>query len=70
MMTLKEIFATYNIPLLNSDGELRDTIDVIEDMYLILNSQNYLDLKILISTEEPDNNVFQNFRDEIYKKKE
>lgn len=50
-MNLEEIFNLYNISLKNED-QLRNVIDVLEDMYLKLNLEEYQKLMKAISESE------------------
>lgn len=61
-MTLKEIFSKKGISLFNSKGELRNVIDVLEDMYLKLDSREYISLMIEVQEEEKYANIFDDAR--------
>jgi hypothetical protein len=61
-MKLEEIFEMYSIKLIEN-GQTRPLSDVLEDIYLLLTSDTFKFLKKRIASEEPDNNIFQEFRD-------
>lgn len=66
-MNLREIYAQYGIELRNKNGELRNTIDVLEDMFLKLNIQEFLEIHLEIAEEEKYANLFDNERGRSYK---
>lgn len=66
-MSLREIYAQYGIELRNKNGELRNTIDVLEDMFLKLNIQEFLEIHLEIAEEEKYANLFDNERGRSYK---
>jgi hypothetical protein len=61
-MTLEEVFMIYNIPLIENE-KARKLSDILEDMYLRLSGENFEVLKSLIAKEEPENNIFEKFRE-------
>lgn len=66
-MNLREIYAQYGIELRDKNGELRNTIDVLEDMFLKLNIQEFLEIHLEIAEEEKYANLFDNERGRSYK---
>jgi len=66
-MTLEKIFIEYGIELRNSEGDLRNLIDVLEDMYLKLSSFEFTKIMYEISEEEKFNNLFDSARGRAYK---
>jgi len=64
MMTLEQIFSIYNVPL-TENGVSRKLSDVIEDIYLNVTPDKFKDICILIGTEEPENNIFEEFREKF-----
>lgn len=66
-MTLKEIFLKKGISLFNSKGELRNVIDVLEDMYLKLDAREYISLMIEAQEEEKYANIFDDARSREYR---
>jgi len=66
-MNLEKIFQSYNIELKKGD-EYRHPIDIIEDMYLRLNIQEYRSLMELISqTETREGFIFDSARNRPYR---
>lgn len=65
---LKKIFKKYNIDLLDKNGQLRNVIDVLEDMYLKLSPKEFNLLTYEISEEEKYRNIFDEIRNRSYKK--
>lgn len=65
---LSELFAKYGIQLIDAwDGQYRSITDIIEDMYLKLDSRTLVKLFIEIGEEEAfGNNIFQKERDRWY----
>lgn len=66
-MTLEQIFQKYNIELRDSTGELRNSIDLIEDIYLKLNAAELNLLLFEISEEELEANLFDDARGRKYR---
>lgn len=66
-MNLREIYAQYGIELRDKNDELRNTIDVLEDMFLKLNIQEFLEIHLEIAEEEKYANLFDNERGRSYK---
>ena len=66
-MNLEEIYAQYGIELKEKNGELRNTIDVLEDMFLKLSIQEFLAINLEIAEEEKYANLFDNERGRSYK---
>lgn len=65
-MKLEEIFRKYGIELRDSDGVLRNPVDIIEDMYLRLLSVDILAIFNEIMEEEKFRNVFDESRNKPY----
>lgn len=61
-MGLNEIFKKRGIELYNDQGELRNPIDIIEDMYLRLNSLEFTMLMKDIEDEDKYTNIFDKAR--------
>ena len=65
-MGLNEIFKKRGIELYDDQGELRNPIDIIEDMYLKLNSLQFTMLMRDIEEEEKYSNIFDKARGREY----
>jgi hypothetical protein len=66
-MTLEQIFDKYGISLKDSTGEMRNAVDIIEDIYLKLNAAELKFLLFEISEEERDANIFDDARGRKYR---
>lgn len=66
-MSLETIAKKYGITLRDKDGNLRNVVDVLEDMYLKLNLDEFLRLMYEISEEEKYSNIFDEARGRGYK---
>jgi len=66
-MTLKEVIKKYGIEITNSDGTLRNVVDVLEDIYLKLNAKEFVMLMSEIQEEEKDYNLFDEARGRKYR---
>jgi hypothetical protein len=66
-MTLEEVARKYGIELRNCDGDLRNVIDVLEDMFLKLSTAEYLKLMFEISEEEKNYDLFDKARGRKYR---
>lgn len=66
-MTLQEIFSKKGITIFSSNGELRNVVDVLEDMYLKLDVREYISLMTEIQEEEKYVNIFDNARSRKYR---
>jgi len=64
---LERIFEKYGIKLKNSDGSYRMMIDVLEDMYLKLNTNEIKMMFFEMSEDEKYDNIFDNARGRKYK---
>ncbi|MFW5889542.1 MAG: hypothetical protein ACOCUD_04095 [Bacillota bacterium] len=64
---LEDIYAKYGINLRDSNGNLRNVVDVLEDMYLKLNYHEFIKLQYEISEEELRNDIFDDSRGRKYK---
>lgn len=67
IMILEEIFAAYGIQIRNTDGSLRNLIDVLEDMYLKLTPNEFNRIIFEISEEEKYSDIFDQARQRKYK---
>ena len=66
-MKLLEIFAKYGIDL-ERNNEFRHPIDILEDMYLKLNSEEYAKItKLIADAESQEGHVFDITRNRPYK---
>jgi hypothetical protein len=65
-MNLEDIFKKFGIDLLDDKGNLRNLIDVLEDMYLKLNSFDFTKLMYEISEEEQHADIFDKIRGHRY----
>jgi hypothetical protein len=66
-MTLKAVTKKYGIEITNSDGTLRNVVDVLEDIYLKLNAKEFIMLMLEIQEEEKDYNLFDDARGRKYR---
>jgi len=66
-MTVEQIFYKYGIKLRDRDGNLRNLIDVIEDMYLKLNGREFTQIMYEITEEEKFDNIFDLARGRAYR---
>ena len=66
-MRLEEIAAKYGIKLRDSNNELRNVVDVLEDLYLRLSPIEFVNFMYEISEEEKRLNVFDIERGREYK---
>jgi hypothetical protein len=67
MKSLEEIFSFYNIKIFEGNQQ-RHVIDVIEDMFLKINSTEYADLMKRVSlTESREGHIFDQARKRAYK---
>lgn len=66
-MTLEQIFQKYGVSLKDSTGEIRNAIDVLEDIYLKMNAAELKLLLFEISEEELHSNIFDNARGRQYR---
>lgn len=66
-MILEEIFAAYGIQMRNTDGSLRNLIDILEDMYLKLTPNEFNRIMFEIGEEEKYSNIFDHARQRKYK---
>ena len=64
---LENILNKYGIRIKNADGTLRNTIDVIEDMYLKLNAHEFSRIMQEFIEEEKYANIFDDARGRPYK---
>jgi hypothetical protein len=63
---LSNIFKNFGINLLTSSGELRSLVDVLEDMYLKLNTEQFVKLMNEIRKAELASNLFDEMRGRKY----
>ena len=66
-MTLEAVTKKYRIEITNSDGTLRNVVDVLEDIYLKLNTKEFIMLMSEIQEEEKDYNLFDDARGRKYR---
>jgi hypothetical protein len=66
-MTLEQIFEKYGVSLKDSTGELRNAIDIFEDIYLKMNAAELKLLLFEISEEELNANIFDDARGRKYR---
>lgn len=66
-MTLEQIFYKYGIKLRNSKGDLRNLVDVLEDMYLKLSSYEFTQIMFEVTEEEKFENIFDLARGRAYR---
>lgn len=66
-MTLNDIFKKKGITLFNSKGEIRNAIDILEDMYLKLNAKEFIHIMAEIQEEEKYANIFDDARSRKYR---
>lgn len=66
-MTLEQIFEKYGVSLKDSTGELRNAIDILEDIYLKMNAAELKLLLFEISEEELNANIFDDARGRKYR---
>jgi len=66
-MTLETITKKYGIEIRNVDGDLRNVIDVLEDMFLKISTAEYLRLMFEIAEEEKNYNLFDDARGRSYR---
>ena len=64
---LDKIFKKYGITLKNTDGSIRNTIDVLEDMYLKLTPAEFNKIMYEVSEEERYSNIFDDERGRKYR---
>lgn len=63
---LNKIFEKYGVSLVNNAGELRNVVDVIEDMYLKLSTEEIKIIMREIAAAEMDSNLFDKLRGREY----
>lgn len=66
-MTLERILGQYGLQIKNKEGELRNAVDVLEDMYLKLTPRDFHMITFEISEEERYANLFDDSRGRLYK---
>jgi hypothetical protein len=66
-MILEDIFKQYGIMLRDDEGNLRNLIDVIEDMYLKLSPSEFSRIMREITEEEKYSNIFDAARNRQYR---
>lgn len=67
-MSLNEIFNKYKISLIDREGELRNVIDVLEDIYLKMTPVEVATLTFEIGEEELHKNLFDEARKTLVKR--
>jgi hypothetical protein len=63
---LNNIFKGHGISLLDSNGELRNVVDVIEDLYIKLNTEEIIKIMEEIRAAELQSNIFDELRGRKY----
>lgn len=63
---LNKIFKKYGVPLVNSAGELRNVVDVIEDMFLKLSTEEIKNIMNEIAAGELEEDLFDALRGRKY----
>lgn len=64
---LEKILKKYGIELKNKSGSIRNAVDILEDMYLILNPAEFGKIMFEVMEEEKYANVFDDTRGRKYK---
>jgi hypothetical protein len=65
-MKLNEVFKKYGINLRDENDNLRNVVDVLEDMYLKMNLIEYNDMMTEIARSEEEEFIFDNERGRKY----
>jgi hypothetical protein len=65
-MNLKERFEKYKINIFNEQHELRNVVDVLEDLYLKISPAEFSRIMYEISEEEKYSNIFDKARGRKY----
>jgi hypothetical protein len=63
---LEDITNKYGIKIKNSDGSLRNVVDVLEDMYIRLGRSEMIYMFFEMSEEETHADIFDNARGRKY----
>lgn len=63
---LQKIYQQKGIELHNEDGSFRHVVDVLEDIYIKLNSSEFIEIGINIMEEEKNYNLFDEARGRPY----
>jgi hypothetical protein len=63
---LEFIYKSYGINLKDSKGELRNVVDVLEDIYLKLNTADIIKLMETIRVAELESDIFDELRGRKY----
>lgn len=66
-MSLESILEKYGVELKDTDGKIRNAVDVLEDMYLKLAPHEFIKLGYEISEEEKFSNLFDVARGRKYR---
>jgi hypothetical protein len=66
-MILEDIFKQYGVRLRDDEGNLRNLIDVIEDIYLKLSPSEFNRIMREITEEEKYSNIFDAARNRQYR---
>lgn len=64
---LEKIFKKYRIDLRDKNGNIRNVVDVLEDMYLKINPTEYNQIMFEVMEEEKYANIFDDARGRDYK---
>lgn len=65
-MRLEHILGKHGIHIKNSNGTMRNVVDVIEDLYLQISRDEYYNIMMEIAIAEVDFSVFDNSRGRPY----
>lgn len=63
---LNQIFKKYGVPLIGKSGELRNVVDVIEDMFLKLSTEEIKNIMNEIAAAEQKEELFDALRGKKY----
>ena len=66
-MTLDEIMKKHGIDLRDARGDIRNAVDILEDMFLKLSTSDYVKLMFEIAEEEKNYNLFTDARNRKYR---
>lgn len=66
-MTLEEVMKKYGIELKDALGDIRNAVDILEDMFLRLSTSDYVKLMFEIAEEEKNYDLFNEARGRKYR---
>lgn len=64
---LEQIFKKHGINIKDNNGNIRNAIDILEDMYLKLNTREFNKIMFELQEEERYSNIFDEARGRSYK---